>query len=58
MLRPDQVSVDLCGKAELFHDLLLSSIRLLPCKSRTHLEMYFTNAEMTTWFSDMAKQKK
>lgn len=45
MLRPDQVSADLCGKAQLFHDLLLSPISL--SKSRRDFKMHFTNAEMT-----------
>lgn len=55
MLRPDQVSADLCGKAQLFHDLLLSPIR--PCKIRTDFEMHFINAEMTTYFSGVAEKK-
>lgn len=57
MLRPDQVSADLCGKAQLFHDLLLSPIRLLPGKSRTYFEMHFINAEMTMYFSGTAEKK-
>lgn len=58
MLRPDQVSADLCGKAQLFHDLLLSPIRLLPCKNRADFEMHFTNAEMAMYFFQVWLNKK
>lgn len=56
MLRTDQVSADLPGKAQLFHDLLLSPIRLMPCKRRTEFGLHFIKAKMTKYFSDMAEK--
>jgi len=56
MLRPDQVSADLRGKAQLFHDLLLSPIRLMACKSRTACALHLINAKMTKYFSGMAEK--
>lgn len=56
MLGTDQVSADLHGKAQLFHDLLLSPIRFMPCKSRTDFGLHFINAKMTKYFSGMAEE--
>lgn len=50
MLRTDQVSADSHGKVQIFHDLLLSPIRLVPCKSRTGSGLHFLNARMTKYF--------
>lgn len=50
MLRTDQVSAGSQGKVQLFHDLLLSPIRPVSCKSRTGSGLHFLNGKMTKYF--------